>query len=71
MPLIATMGRVLTYIPLDLLQGVYSTSFHIFNFMTRCSEHMLFISWRVPVLYFLSAMHELISSALELFSTYY
>lgn len=70
-PLIGTMGRLRTYVPLDLLQGVYSTSFHIFNSTTRCSEHTLFVSCRVPVLYLLRAMHELISSALELFSAYY
>jgi len=71
MPHIGTMGRLLTYVTLDLLQRVYSTSFHIFNFMARCSEHTLFVSWRVPVLYLLRAIHELISSALELFSAYY
>ena len=71
MPHIGTMGRLLTYVPLNLLQRVYSTSFHIFNFTARCSEHTLFVSWRVPVLYLLRAIHELISSALELFSAYY
>lgn len=46
--------RLLIWIPFDLLEGVYSTSFCIFKLwqiqlMTRCSERILFVSWGVPV----------------------
>jgi len=31
MPAVGTKGRLLIWIPLDLLEGLYSTSFHLFD----------------------------------------
>jgi len=53
---IRTTERLLIRIPPDLLESLYSTSFHIFNFgpirlVTVCSECILSVSRGLCVLY--------------------